>query len=600
MKRVKVGAAFSDFVYKEDPLLTKTRRSEFNPIHEPHPRTFFFPVILFFCCIVLLGRLFYMQIIKGDSYRSLSDTNRTRTEVIHAPRGIIFDRNGKPLVYNMPGFREEKNGKTIFIDQKTAFELLANKDSKLEIDSLRDYPYNDAFTHIIGYVGQISQDELKEPDFKGYSSSDIIGKMGVEQEYEKYLKGAQGQKLLEVDAKGDVIRTLGQTDPVPGQNITLTIDASLQKEAYEAMDEQNKGTVIVSKPDGEILAMVSKPTFDPNLFTQGQYYNQAIGNYKSVEDVLDDSQNQPLLNRALAGVYPPGSTFKLIVAASGLESKKIDKNFTFEDTGILKVGNFSFSNWYFSQYGKTDGLINVVTAIKRSNDIFFYKLAELLGVDEISSIARKFGVGQKSGIDLVGEEEGLLPTKEWKQKTIGEDWYLGDDYHYGIGQGFLLTTPLQVNDWTQAIANGGILYKPHLLKSASKTISQDLLSSENFQLIREGMIEACSTGGVAWPLFNFSIKRQSNFKLDEKDFYTPTDATSSADQRVGIRIACKTGTAQHGTEDTLPHAWITLFAPAFNPEIIVTVLVESSGEGSNIAAPIAKKILNFYFTNEKN
>ncbi len=596
MKKVKVGAAFSDFVYKEDPILKKIRKNKVLRDDEVKTRTFFFPILFLICCFILLGRLFYTQVIAGSNYRALSDTNRTRTEVIHAPRGIIFDRNGKPLVYNMPGFREEKNGKTTFIDQKKALSILASGNTNLEIDSLRDYPYNDEFTHVVGYVGQISQDELKMPDFAGYSSQDVVGKMGIEQEYEKYLKGADGKKLLEVNANGVVVRTLGQTDPIPGQNITITIDSDLQKSAYDAMNGVSKGAVIVSKPDGEILAMVSKPSFDPNLFTQGKYYDQAVGSYKTVEEVLDDSQNQPLLNRAITGVYPPGSTFKLVVAAAGLETKKIDKNFTLEDTGILRVGNFSFSNWYFSQYGKTDGLINVVTAIKRSNDIFFYKLAETLGVDEISSVAKNFGVGQKSGIDLEGEQPGLLPTKEWKQKTLNEQWYLGDDYHYGIGQGFLLTTPLQVNDWTQAIANGGTFYQPHLLKNQKPEIkNQNLLTRENFELIRQGMVEACNTGGVAWPLFGFKVAN-TTLQVDGKNFLEIPASMSASQKEVGVSIACKTGTAQHGDEETLPHAWVTLFAPAYNPEIVVTVLVESSGEGSNVAAPIAKKILSDYFT----
>ena len=291
-----------------------------------------------------------------------------------------------------------------------------------------------------------------------------------------------------------------------------------------------------------------------------------------------DSDNQPLLNRAIGGTYPPGSTFKLIVAAAGLEDKVIDSNFTIQDTGILSLGSFSFSNWYFTQYGRTDGEVNIVKAIQRSNDIFFYKLAGLVGVDKLSQFAEKFGLGKKLGIDLTGEQSGIVPTEEWKKQTVGENWYLGDTYHYGIGQGYLLTTPLQVNYWTQIIANGGIGYGPHLLKTHlspsgenSKLKTQKFLSNETVSLIKEGMIKACSPGGVAWPLFGFKVKDKE------------------------IKIACKTGTAQHGGEDTMPHAWITLFAPADNPEIIITVLSESSGEGSNVTAPIAKKILEEWF-----
>ncbi len=630
MKKVKVGAAFSDSIYSQKSSFIKLKHGYGG--NEPTFRNKLFMLLILVVGGVLLLRLFVLQILGGQQYRLLSDSNRTRTEIIHAPRGIIFDRSGTPLVYNKPGYREEINGKTIFLDQKSALPLLAAGNKNLEIDSLREYPLGPAEAHVVGYIGQISQDELASPEFDAYRVGDVIGKMGEEQYYESKLKGIDGRKLEEVDATGKVVRLLGQTDPIAGQDITLTIDSKLQKAAYDAISQVAKGAVIVSRPNGEILALVSKPSFDPNLFTMGKQYkschpeqsegspkdsgqarmtsqedssatpqnDSSCSKYQSVEEVIGDSDGQPLLNRAIGGVYPPGSTFKLVVAATGLETKKIDDSYTVEDTGILNLGTFSFSNWYYSQYGKTEGQVNVVTAIKRSNDIFFYKLAELLGVDTISAEASKFGVGSILGIDLEGEHSGLLPTKEWKQKTLGEQWYTGDDYHYGIGQGYLLTTPLQVNAWTQAIANGGTLYTPHvLLTQHPKVIQQNLLTSQNFSLIREGMIEACNTGGVAWPLFNFRVKRQAgSVNIDGKDFYTPTDATDSAKpdtSEIGVTLACKTGTAQHGDETTLPHAWITLFAPAYNPQVVITVLAESSGEGSNIAAPVAKQILEAYF-----
>jgi penicillin-binding protein 2 len=301
-----------------------------------------------------------------------------------------------------------------------------------------------------------------------------------------------------------------------------------------------------------------------------------------------------LLDRAIGGVYPPGSTFKLVVAAAGLEDKIIDSNYSIIDTGVLKVGDFSFANWYYTEYGsKESGDVNVVRALARSNDIFFYKLAEKINVDRLSAMAKKFGLGNVSGIDLIGEASGTVPTREWKEANIGESWYLGDTYHFGIGQGFLLTTPLQVNLWTGAIANNGVLQKPHLLKTENKVSGiKKILSDKTISLIRQGMIASCSTGGVAWPLFDFKVKN-SKLKIDGKNFMKV--ASSSADMRK-ISIACKTGTAQHGGEKTLPHAWITLFAPAYDPQIVVTVLSESSGEGSNEAAPVAKKILEAYFS----
>ena len=265
------------------------------------------------------------------------------------------------------------------------------------------------------------------------------------------------------------------------------------------------------------------------------------------------------------------------------------------------MGAFSFANWLYTGYGRTDGTLNVVSGIKRSNDIFFYKLAEKVGVERLSSTAEKFGLGKPLGIDLAGEAKGLVPTPSWKEEAVGESWYLGDTYHYGIGQGFVLTTPLQVNAWTQAVANEGTIYRPFILKNLKpKTLKKNLLSGQNTSLIRQGMVESCSPGGVAWPLFDFKVKNK-NLEIDGKNFLEVLEATISGslkDYRK-VTVACKTGTAEHGGEKTLPHAWITLFAPAYNPQIVVTVLAEESGEGSNIAAPIAKEILTAWFQNER-
>lgn len=588
---MRLGASFSDSIHTEK---VSRRSYNFHDSNNFSMRGFLLPLLIGLFSLVLLGRLFMIQIVAGQYYRSLSDTNRIRTTIVHAPRGVIFDRNGKPLVYNMPGYREVVNGKTNLLSSTEGINKIASGDKHLEIDSLRNYPLGEAAAHVVGYIGQISPEELKDPLFNNYQANDLVGKMGIEQSFESQLKGVDGKTLIEVDATGKPIRTLGQTDPIAGQNITLTLDSTLQKAVFEAMKDVKKGAAIVSTPNGQVLALVSKPSFDPNLFTMGKDYQVPSGSeYQKVSQVLLDGDGQPLLDRAISGEYPPGSTFKLVTAAAGLETHTIDSSYTVDDEGILKIGNFSFANWYFTDYGKVEGTVDVVKAIKRSNDIFFYKLGSLLGVDKLSAEASKFGLGNTLGIQLAGESAGLVPTKTWKEKTIGEQWYTGDDYHYGIGQGYLLTTPLQVNAWTQVMANGGTLYIPQLLKDqASQVKASGLLSSQTENLIREGMIEACSTGGVAWPLFNFAVQNP-HLKIDGQDYYT-VDATSSANT-VGVRVACKTGTAQHGDATTLPHAWITAFAPAYHPEIVVTVLSESSGEGSNIAGPIVKEILTKYF-----
>jgi len=599
---MKTGVAFPDFIRTEKPS-TRSYEHSFGK-DGSKMRGFLLPLLLLVFLLIILIKLTNLTIFQGSYYRGLSNNNRMRTSIIHAPRGIIFDRNNTPLVFNVPGFRQIVNGKTQFIDRDAANSLMVKSAKDLEVDNLRQYPYKEELAHVLGYIGQISQDEIKDPKFAGYHQKDMIGKIGVEKQYEDILKGIDGKQLIEVDAVGKKIRTLGQEDPISGRDIKLTIDAKLQSASFNALKDIKKGAIIVSTPTGAILSLVSKPSFDSNLFTLGERYVAASDSaYRNVTEILTDSKNQPLLNRVIGGVYPPGSTFKLVVASAGLEDKIIDEKFEVEDTGVITVGAFSFANWFYTDYGKTEGNVNIVKAIKRSNDIFFYKLADMLGVEKLSFFARKFGLGEKLGIDLEGERKGLVPTEEWKKKEIGDNWYLGDNYHYGIGQGYLLTTPLQVNSWTQAIANKGVLYRPHLLldqksrPKADQPLAKKFLSEKTISLIRQGMIESCDTGGVAWPLFELKVEN-GKLKVDGKNFFEAPQATTSAnfkDYRK-VSVACKTGTAQHGGEETVPHAWITLFAPAYNPEIVITVLAESSGQGSNVAAPIAKKVLEAYFS----
>jgi penicillin-binding protein 2 len=599
---MKTGYAFSEHIRAEK----MPRRRGDSSSKSSSLRNFFFPIIIFVTAGIIIFRLFSLQIAQGSYYRSLSDSNRIRTTVIHAPRGIIFDRNGKPLIYNTPGFRKiGKDKKAEIISREEALKRIAKGETDIAIDSLRSYPYKDALAHVLGYVGQITKEELDSGEYEDYAFDDTIGKAGIERQYEKTLAGTDGKELSEVDAMGKKLRLLGQTDPVPGADITLTIDARLQEAAFEAMKPVAKGAVVVTTPDGEILALVSKPSFDPNLFTQDKSYKVASdAAYTNVADILMDGTSQPMLNRAIGGVYPPGSTFKLVAAAAGLEKGAIDKDYIVKDTGVIRVGQFSFSNWFFTQYGRTDGDVDVIKAIKRSNDVFFYKMAEKVGIDSISKTGKEFGIGSVLGIDLPGEVGGVLPTKEWKEKVIGEPWYLGDTFIYGIGQGYLLTTPLQVNVWSQIIAADGDYYVPHLLKKDDKKPARtNLLSKESDALIRQGMIEACSEGGTAYPLFDFKVQNPA-LKIDGKNILAiDAEATAAAgiknlkDWR-HVPVACKTGTAEHGDEKTKPHAWISAFAPAAKPEIVVTVLAESSGEGSSEAGPIAKKILETWFAQQ--
>ncbi len=389
----KTGPAFGEGIITE-----KIKRRSYKD-SKTGIRFYLIPIFLILAVLLILAKLFFLQIIYGNYYRTLSDTNRIKTIVVHSPRGIIFDRREAALTFNVPGFRQKKGGETKLISQDEAISMLA-EGKDLEIDSLREYPYKEAAAHVIGYLGQISEEELRSTEFSQYRAGDVIGKMGIERQYEKFLKGEDGKQLVEIDSKGKFVRKLGETDPIPGRNITLTIDSKLQKKSYEAMKSVKKGALIVSTPRGEILALVSKPSFDPNLFTQptsnedGANAAAASFVYKSVSEVLSDSSNQPFLNRAISGAYPPGSTFKLITAAAGLQNGIIDLSYSVEDTGVIRIGEFSFANWYFTSYGGKDGNVNVVKGIKRSNDIFFYKLAEKVGVERLSEMAREFGIGK--------------------------------------------------------------------------------------------------------------------------------------------------------------------------------------------------------------
>ncbi len=603
----KLGKAFSDSIERG-----KRRKLESGsrPLTGWGVRLTLFYLWLIFGFALLLVRLFHLTMIRGSEYRELAQNNRIRSVTMHAPRGIFYDRRGEPLVENIPGFRlvgtcpssAKCEGKKFFSEDELIQAHLTPDFYLLERDFFRHYLYPYMSAHVLGYLTEISPEELLNPfyTYQGYRAGDRIGRMGLEETLEKQLRGVDGKELIEVDAEGKKIRTLGEVEPIPGKDFTLTIDSDLQKVAYEALGE-NPGAVVVSRPkSGEILVLVSTPGFDPNQFHLGLSLSQY--------ERLVKSSDQPLFNRAISGVYAPGSTFKIISAIAALEEKKIDKNTVFEDTGVLHVGKFSFGNWYYRQYGKTEGMVDILKGIARSNDIFFYKVGEALGITSLADWGKKFGIGKKTGIELTGEAEGLMPDPLWREKLTGEKWYLGDNYNVVIGQGDLLTTPLQVNMWTNALASGGVWCKPTLIKSQEWRASSEKencfdlnLKQENIDLVIEGMRRACYRGddvpyqGTGWPFFDFSVYKEI---LNEG---------SGEGVRQTIPVACKTGTAETSDASGKTHAWFTAFAPLSvnylptaslvkgEPEIVVTVLVEHGGEGSSVAAPIAKKIMEEWF-----
>ncbi len=530
--------------------------------------------LLIFFSIFL--RIFHLQIVKGERSRQLADGNRIQIRFIHAPRGVIYDRNGQILAASSPAFALNDGDikKTRLITREEALELEVKKDPRsknLEIDNVRTYPKGESLAHVVGYVGEISPQDLQNPQFKKYRLGDRIGKTGIESQYESLLKGIDGGEVIEVDSKGEKIRTLRRNAPISGQSIYLTIDSNLQEILYKLISDTLVkvgaccGAGIASDPmSGQILALVSLPSFDPNVFIRGQDEGE-------INKILSGSDS-PILNRSISGSYPPGSTFKIVTALAALSSGKIRTQTTIQDSGVIYLGTFKFSNWYFNQYGKLEGPVDLVKALQRSNDTYFYHVGQTIGEQAIIDFARRLKLGEKLNIDIPGEEAGLVPDDRWKREKLGEVWYPGNTLHLAIGQGFILTTPLQILGITSYIAAGGELYKPQiLLKSKPHLLVSNLLPKENVNTISEGLKKVPQTGGTAWPFFTFPIE-----------------------------TAGKTGTAEYGDARDRTHAWYTSYAPANDPKIALTILIEGGGEGSSVAAPIAKEVYRWYFSEDKN
>jgi len=504
--------------------------------------------VLILLSLVLIGRLFELQIIKGNYYKGLAEGNRIRRVPIVAPRGKILARGGEILVGN-----KEVIEKIIFdpIEGYTkTTDTRGAKPEQLITEHHRDYKLGQAFAHAGGYLGEVSPDEVGKidprcPERGPWKIGQLVGRSGLEREYNCTLSGTDGEELVEVDAFGKEVRILGKKDPIPGNDLKTSISFSLQEKVAKALDK--KGAVVATDGKGEVLAYFSFPSYDPTKV--GAYLNDP---------------NLPLFDRVVGGLFHPGSVFKPIVAMGALEERKIDKNYIFSDPGVIRVGTFSYSNWYFNQYGKTEGEIGLVRAIARSTDTFFYTIGAMIGPDKIAQWANKFGMGQPTGIDIPGEVADLIPTPEWKLKATKQQWFLGNTYHYAIGQGDVAVKPLSVNVETSVLSQDGTICLPRI---AEKPVCKSLnIDKKKLDLVREGMIEACTTGGTGYTFFDFKPQ-----------------------------VACKTGTAETAV-DGEPHAWFTVYAPADFPTIVLTVMVERGGEGSKVAGPIATEIMKFWFS----
>lgn len=600
-KKRHLGFGFADEVYKvtakNKPPQKKVEASEWKdrllPNFDPNIKEFeknpwittSFLILTLVCFFLILLRLTSLQIVKGSANRELADGNRIQIKIIHAPRGVIYDRDGTVLAANAPAFRllDPQTKKAKLITREEALELEVKNDppmADLEVDNVRSYPFGEKLAHVVGFVGEISPDQLKSSQFAGYLPGDRIGQSGVEAEYETFLKGRDGGEIIETDSKNNKLRILRRETPIPGKNIYLTIDADLQEKVYQFLKEavfksgSCCGAALVMDPtNGQTLSLVSMPSFDPNIFTK--YQDEGM-----ISELFQRS-DYPILNRAIAGTYPPGSTFKIISAIAALTSGKITPRTIFIDTGQIFLGTFRFPNWYFNQYGKVEGAVDLIKALRRSTDTYFYQVAQLIGLEPLTSMARKLNLGEKAGIDIPGEVTGLVPDATWKLKTLGEVWYPGNTLHLAIGQGFILTTPLQILNMTSFAANDGILYKPKLLlkvdegKFKKEQIKSNIISGDILKTVKQGLSQVPKPGGTAWPFFTFPIA-----------------------------TAGKTGTAEYGDPAGRTHAWYTAYAPsdpsADGPKIAMTVLIEGGGEGSSVAAPVVKETFRWFFSPDKN
>lgn len=512
---------------------------------------FLFKTGLWLSLLILLGGVARLSIVRYGYYKNLAIDNKLLEINIPAPRGKILDRKERVIAQSYYQYADGSLGD--FKGYK--FE---GKDLAYEIK--RKYPYNNSLGLLSGYINKVNEDDVAREECRlKLDLDDLVGRAGVEQVFDCKLRGKDGKRMIEVDALGKYVRELGREEPIPGEDVKLTIDAYWQEKAYKLIEDK-RAVLIVSNPKtGEIIVLASSPSFNPNDFSFDK-------NDSMIKSYLTDNENLPMMNRTISGRYHPGSVFKLVMATGGLESGVIDKNSSFEDTGVIKVGEYSYNNWYWTRYGKTEGMVDVYRALQRSNDIYFYRLGENMGVDRIKQWSLKFGYGEKTGIELPGEVAGIVPDDKWKRETKGERWFLGNTYHLSIGQGDLSVTPLQVTQMTNIVANGGKRCRLTLINNEKLECRDLKIKRDNLEVVKEGMKMACKNGGTAYPLFNMKTE-----------------------------IACKTGTAEvgDGTKDT--HAWLTAFAPADDPEISITVMVERGGEGSDIAAPIVRDFLKEWF-----
>lgn len=544
---------------------------------------------------VLFAGLYFYQIYQGDKYIRLAYNNRLRLVRTAAPRGEIFDRNGVPLALNettfsIMGYPLDLNTKekrehlsrvlmrhglpltvsdierTIRQQQWAPYrvmrmvqnltmpqmaDLVADPEFPRELFPLsvwrRTYPAGALASNILGYVGEISEEELRMSAGGGYIGGDIVGKAGIERFYEEALRGAAGETALEVDARGRRVKTLDSRPAVKGDDLKLTLDMGAQKLAAELLEGYRGALILMDVRTGAVLAMASSPTYDNNPLAWGV-------SGREWNNILSDPA-KPMIDRCIAGAYPPASTFKAFMSLAALEEKVINRGTAFTCGGGLRLASHLFRCWRRSGHGT----LNVFSALQYSCDVFFYQTGMRLGIDRMIKWGRKFQFGEPTGIDLPGERPGVIAGPEWKRKRLNEGWYQGDTVNYSIGQGYLLMTPLQIARLYAAVANGGKLVRPHLCEKNYAEPTPLGVSQETLALVRRGLEFVVSRG------------------------------TGSGAGRFGVAVAGKTGTAQNSHGDD--HALFAGYAPADDPQYVAVAVIEAGRHGSSVASPIVGKML---------
>lgn len=583
-------------------------------------------VLLLTC--VLIARLYYLQVIQYEYHSTLSENNRVHVQPIPPTRGLIFDRNGAIVADNRPSFslsvtreragdwqqtldvivevlqltaddralfeKRMRQGRRPFEPVPILFELTEEQIARVAVNQfrlpgvevvaqlVRHYPQGAHFAHSVGYVGRINEKELKQLDPVNYSGTHHIGKTGIERFYEDQLHGEVGYEEVETNARGRVLRVLKRTDPKPGKDLVLTLDVHLQEAAEQALGGRRGAIVAIEPSSGDVLAMVSQPSFDPNPFVTGISFKA----YAELRDSID----RPLYNRVLRGLYPPGSTIKPMVAVSGLDAGVVTPASRVFDPGFYQLPNYDhkYRNWNRSG----DGWVNMETAIMRSNDTYFYDLAHKMGIDRMHDYMSRFGFGQRVALDMFEESSGLMPSREWKRARYRQAWYPGETLILGIGQGYMQATPLQLAQAVALMANRGKWIRPHLAKTIEGQPPEDPSPMPDI-VLRDPSFWDAGRIGMEQVVHG---ARGTAHKVGANSVY---------------RIAGKSGTAQvvaikQGEkydrnklqERHRDHALFVAFAPADDPKIAVAVMVENGESGSGVAAPVVKQVMDAWLLGE--